>query len=136
MTPTVRLLGVSLLVPVLVSCGDQRPASDGPPTASAPPATAPPAPTAPPATPSAPPVDLVPDPAVPPDTRGAVTVTGPVASGVEAGCLVLTSGSTTYVLLGGDPALAGRTATVSGTVEPETVTICQQGVPLRVDPTG
>ena len=50
---------------------------------------------------------------------------------MEAGCLLLDD----YLLLGGprDVLAAGREVTVTGRVEPGTVTTCQQGTPFVVE---
>ena len=70
---------------------------------------------------------------VPTPTGKPVTVTGTVAAGVEAGCLVLTSGGTTYLLLGSHDQLApGARVTVEGTLAEDVMTTCQQGTPLQV----
>jgi hypothetical protein len=56
---------------------------------------------------------------------------GVVEPGVEAGCRLLTSGGTTYLLVGG-AVTEGERVVVTGTVERDLVTTCQQGVPFRV----
>lgn len=60
-----------------------------------------------------------------------ITVTGTVEAGVESNCLLLGG----YLLLGGDRALVkpGARITVTGRSEPDTLTTCQQGTPLRVE---
>ena len=60
-----------------------------------------------------------------------ITVTGTVEAGVESNCLLLGG----YLLLGGDRAMiqAGARVSVTGRPEPDTLTTCQQGMPLRVD---
>jgi hypothetical protein len=65
---------------------------------------------------------------------GEMTITGQVAQGVESGCLILQSGSTTYLLIGGDKQVlqAGRTVVVRGRPNPGLATICQQGTPFEV----
>jgi hypothetical protein len=62
---------------------------------------------------------------------GTVTVTGTVAQGVEANCVLLNG----YLLLGGPRELfaSGALVTVTGRVEPDMVTTCQQGIPLVVE---
>jgi hypothetical protein len=62
---------------------------------------------------------------------GTVTVTGTVAYGVEPNC-VLVNG---YLLVGGPRQLftAGALVTVTGRVEPDMMTTCQQGTPLVVE---
>ncbi len=61
-------------------------------------------------------------------------ISGTVAAGVEAGCLLLDSGGDQdWLLLGDTTGLEpGRRATVEGRPDPETVTTCQQGRPFRV----
>ncbi|MGH3712587.1 MAG: hypothetical protein ACRDT4_03885 [Micromonosporaceae bacterium] len=65
---------------------------------------------------------------------GGVELRGTVESGVEAGCLILTTGGKTYNLIGGDRAVvkAGARVVVRGTEEPDLMTTCQQGIPFRV----
>ncbi|MFD8499878.1 hypothetical protein [Amycolatopsis sp. NPDC059657] len=64
-----------------------------------------------------------------------ITVTGTIIEGVEPGCLVLTTGSALYLLIGGARAalVPGRTATVRGRPRPGLATTCQQGVPFEVE---
>jgi hypothetical protein len=65
------------------------------------------------------------------DVPALITVTGTVTAGVEPGCLLLG----TYLLVGGptDVVREGARVTVTGRVEAELATTCQQGVPLRVE---
>lgn len=65
---------------------------------------------------------------------GAVTITGTPTEGVEDGCLVMQSGNTLYLLLGGDrmALLSGQRVAVEGTPAPGLMTTCQQGTPFRV----
>jgi hypothetical protein len=74
------------------------------------------------------------DPSATPTPTGApIVVTGTVTAGVEEGCLVLTDGGTTYLLLGEDDQLVpGAEVTVEGTLADDVVTICQEGTPLQV----
>ena len=95
------------------------------------------------ATPS-PPASAEPDPTgtgtggSPPAQGGAkageVTVTGAVEAGVEFGCLLLRAPDRTYLLVGGDRSRlqAGAKVTVRGRVEPDVMSTCQQGTPVRV----
>lgn len=71
--------------------------------------------------------------AVPP-SAGAMTVSGDVAEGVEAGCLLLKTPGTLYLLLGGDRAAlqVGKRVTVVGRPQPGMMTTCQQGTPFQV----
>jgi hypothetical protein len=80
-------------------------------------------------------------PGNPPATRptqpgGQVTVTGGVREGVEPGCLLLDAeeGGRRYLLVGGERAelQAGARVKVTGRVEPDLVSTCQQGEPLVV----
>ncbi|SFQ58926.1 hypothetical protein SAMN05421810_11070 [Amycolatopsis arida] len=59
---------------------------------------------------------------------------GVVQDGVEPGCLILATGTEQYLLLGAGGAMAkpGAEVVVTGRVEPDTLTTCQQGVPLAV----
>jgi hypothetical protein len=65
---------------------------------------------------------------------GEMTLTGQVDEGVEPGCLVMKSGGTTYLLVGGDRTLVrvGQRITVRGRPNPEMITTCQQGTPFEV----
>ena len=60
-----------------------------------------------------------------------LTLTGTVTPGVEAGCHLLTSGGTTYLLVGGD-ITDGQRVVVTGSVQADLMTTCQEGVPFRV----
>jgi len=53
---------------------------------------------------------------------------------VEEGCLVLSTGTSVYTLIGGNRALMrpGERVVVVGVPEPGLMTTCQQGTPLRV----
>ena len=69
---------------------------------------------------------------VPPGTRPArLTLTGTAQPGVETGCLLLRG----YLLVGGPRDLlgGGRPVRVTGRVQPDLVTTCQQGTPFLVD---
>lgn len=69
----------------------------------------------------------------PSPTATPLVVSGTVTEGVEAGCLVLTDGDTTYLLLGAQDQLTpGAEVTVEGTPAEDTMTTCQQGTPLQV----
>ncbi len=70
-------------------------------------------------------------------TNGATAVTGTVAAGVEANCLVLRTGNADYLLIMSPSAATGfpkvgDKVTVTGTVDTTRVTTCQQGAPLVV----
>ncbi|BCL15680.1 hypothetical protein [Micromonospora sagamiensis] len=62
---------------------------------------------------------------------GGATITGTVTSGVEPGCLLLGE----YLLVGGprDMIKSGAKLTVTGRVQPDLMTTCQQGTPFLVD---
>jgi hypothetical protein len=61
---------------------------------------------------------------------GTVTISGTIVAGVEVGCLLLDD----YLLVGGDKSLlrSGARVTVTGEVQPDLMTTCQQGTPLLV----
>ena len=68
-----------------------------------------------------------------------VRVTGTVVAGVEPGCLLLDTGFTTYVLLGGDQAAVKEAeeneeqVTVTGQAHTPTPTTCTGGIPLAIE---
>ena len=65
-----------------------------------------------------------------------VTVTGLLEEGVEAGCLVVTDEGSgqVYTVTGTDlPERLGERLTVTGTVDPDMMSYCQQGAILLVD---
>lgn len=103
--------------PTAASPATARPTEAGPTLASPAPATPPPS--------LRPAPDRTVGPAEP------VTVTGTVEEGVEPGCLVLDG----YLLLGGrDRGIrAGAKVIVTGRIQRDLVTTCQQGTPLRVE---
>ena len=77
-----------------------------------------------------------------PPTNGkamTVTMTGTIEDGVESGCLVFTDEATgeTYSItsdrLPGSAAALGSRVTVTGTVDPDLMSFCQQGPVLLVD---
>jgi hypothetical protein len=63
-----------------------------------------------------------------------VRVRGTVSDGVEPGCTLLTSNGVVYLLIWrhGTP-VTGPTIEVEGTVQPDLMTTCQQGIPLVVE---
>jgi hypothetical protein len=131
-----RTCGVALLLAAvlsLASCGNAGEPEDEPDTSSpstAPPTT-PPSTTSRPATPKPPP--MTGKTSLPAPARGEVTLRGVIQPGVEPGCLLLDGEGGPYLLLGGQQVLqAGAEVVVRGRVEPDTMTICQQGVPLMV----
>jgi hypothetical protein len=77
------------------------------------------------------------DPTVtsPAGLAGLVTVTGTVGEGVEHGCLLLDAdGGTRYLLVGGERAelAPGSRVAVTGRVDLDLLSTCQQGEPLVV----
>ena len=71
----------------------------------------------------------------PVEPAGEVTVTGTVREGVEPGCLLLdTDGGTRYLLVGGERAelAPGSRVAVTGRVDRDLLSTCQQGEPLVV----
>jgi hypothetical protein len=73
---------------------------------------------------------------------GEVTVTGTVREGVEPGCLLLDAeGGTRYLLVGGERAelAPGSRLAITGRVDRDLLSTCQQGEPLvvaRIEPAG
>jgi hypothetical protein len=72
-----------------------------------------------------------------PGATGALTVTGTVAKGVEPGCLLLSAGGQSHLLIFDDAALKaqateGATLVVTGRSDPSMMTTCQQGTPFVV----
>src|SRR5262245_8997920 len=63
-----------------------------------------------------------------------MTLTGLVEAGVEAHCLIMRTGGTTYLLIGGDPNVvrAGAQVKVTGRLAPGTMSYCMQGTPFQV----
>ncbi|MEU6073112.1 hypothetical protein [Micromonospora sp. NPDC047074] len=134
---TLRLAVSALAVCMALSaCGGQDGAGDTPtPTPTgAQPVTSPPSPD--PTTPGDPT-----GPVVPPPTKGSggptsppaggTTLTGTVTSGVEPNCLLLDN----YLLVGGprDVLAPGTKVTVTGRVQRDLMTTCQQGTPFLVE---
>lgn len=73
-------------------------------------------------------------PSAPSDKGLARTLTGTVEEGVEHGCWILRAADREYLLVGMDPAQlrVGSRVVVSGVLEPDLVTTCQQGTPFKV----
>jgi len=118
----------------LAGCGSDQPT--GPPTSAT---TGPAAPTTPTRTPGG---SLSASP-LPPASPGATgtaradqTLTGRVQEGVESGCLVLVDDSGTVLanLIGFDPTGVDVSGVieVTGSFNPDLMTICQQGRPFEV----
>lgn len=82
--------------------------------------------------PTEPPEDLT---VSPPASKGSIRqLTGAVAEGVESGCLLLQAPDGLYLLVGGDRTLLrpGADVVVTGEVQADLVTTCQQGTPFLV----
>ncbi|MFG3419530.1 hypothetical protein [Micromonospora sp. NPDC048063] len=140
---TFRLAASALAVCVALSaCGGQDGAGGiHTPSPTGAPVTTPPSPD--PTTPGAPPTsDDASGPVLPPPTKrpgrptssppaGGTTLTGTVTPGVEPNCLLLGN----YLLIGGprDVLKPGAKVTVTGRVQPDLLTTCQQGTPFQVD---
>jgi hypothetical protein len=129
-----RTCGVALLLAValsLTACGGAGEPEDEQ-ESNVPSSTSPPPPPTPPtSTPASSP--QAPTTSLPPSKRGEVTVRGVIQPGVEPGCLLLDGDGGPYLLLGGQQELrAGAEVVVRGRLEPDTMTICQQGVPLQI----
>lgn len=132
-----RTCGGALLLAAILSlaaCDGAGEPEDQPDTGS--PSAAPsgsttnPSATSPPMTPD---TSTTPTTSLPTPARGEVTLRGVIQPGVEPGCLLLDGEGGPYLLLGGQQVLqAGAEVVVRGRVEPDTMTICQQGVPLMV----
>ncbi|MGC7102537.1 hypothetical protein ACPZ19_48375 [Amycolatopsis lurida] len=107
----------TVLVAAVTGCG-------GPPTTEQPPGASPPRVTTP-----------VPTEAPPSGETGDVRVTGTVEAGVEPGCLLLETGTTRYLLIGGDRSRLepGQRMTITGSTQPGAPTTCMEGIPLTVD---
>ena len=65
---------------------------------------------------------------------GTVELEGVVSAGVEAGCLILTTDTGAYTLIGRTTGIReGDRARVRGAEAPDVATVCQQGTVFRVD---
>ena len=69
--------------------------------------------------------------------EGARTISGTVTAGVEPGCLLITDGTGSHLLVFDDPAMraeasVGAKVKVNGRSEPGMMSTCQQGVPFVV----
>ena len=110
------LLLAGLLAAACADPGDDGAGADQGPATTAPTTAPPPSGTTP-----APPA-------------GEVTVSGTVTPGVEGNCLLLEAKGGPYLLIGGDRAKLrpGARVAVTGRVDRDLLSICQQGVPLVV----
>jgi hypothetical protein len=112
------LAGLLLAGLLLAACADRDPDRDGGGPVQGGPTTVP---TTPPTSATRP--------------AGQVTLTGTVRAGVEPGCLLLDAdGGGPYLLVGGERAelRPGARVAVTGRVERDLLSICQQGEPLVV----
>jgi hypothetical protein len=84
--------------------------------------------------PATPPTTAPPGSGAPAPPAGEVTVSGTVTPGVEGNCLLLEAQGGPYLLIGGDRAKLrpGARVAVTGRVDRDLLSICQQGVPLVV----
>jgi len=140
---TLRLAVSALAVCLVLSaCGGQDGAGDSPaPTLSptgAQPVTTPPSPepsiTPTPTDPTGPTMSPPPKGSGGPTTSppaGGTTLTGTVTAGVEPNCMLLDN----YLLVGGprDVLTAGAKVMVTGRVQRDLLTTCQQGTPFLVE---
>jgi hypothetical protein len=151
---TIRRVAVALTTTVLLSvlltgCGAAADPGAGGPSSGSSASSAPSSvgPSAPSSAPSAaapsgssaadvvPIPDLTGKPPKPGTGEATTTVSGTVVAGVEAGCLLLRTGATDYLLLigaGAGAVKAGDKVRATGTVDTGRMTTCQQGTPLVV----
>lgn len=114
-----RAAAAVLLALLAAGCATTEPGSDAPPPAPA----------------STLPTFTVPAPQpVPPPTGGPVTVDGVVEKGVEPGCLVLRTGTRSYLLQGARASSApvAVPVRVTGELVESVANYRQQGTPLQV----
>lgn len=130
--------GFVVLVGLLTACGDESggdPESTPTPTPTGSPGTPTPSPSPPgsPTPPGASPPVIVPPPPSS-DRPGLTTLTGQVFAGVEAGCVLLSTSSGDYLLIGeaASQISMGDNVTVRGQVRADLATTCQQGTPFEV----
>jgi len=66
--------------------------------------------------------------------QSTIRIRGTVSDGVEPGCMLLTSKGVVYLLLWRHKTpVTGPEIEVEGTLQPDLLTTCQQGIPLVVD---
>jgi hypothetical protein len=124
-----NLLTGALLAALLAACAEPGRDGSGPGQGAATTTTAPAAATTGPRTlPGKAPATQPTQPA------GEVAVTGTVREGVEPNCLLLDAGGASYLLVGGERAglRPGRRVAVTGRVDHDLLSTCQQGEPLLV----
>ncbi len=136
------MVTVRLVLPVvcgallLSGCGNGTDQAADAPTSAAPPSSAFPTPVPVPSTPTSVPTGTATKdpgpPGIPIGTGKPITVDGVIEGGVEPGCMVLTTGSTMYLILGGKNVPLGVPVRVEGILQPGVLSTCQQGTPLRV----
>jgi hypothetical protein len=132
----VLVVGLMLAIPALTACatpGTGTAGSAADPSSAVPPAVT--GSTGPGASSTEENPGDVTDPK-PPGTEK--TLRGTVVAGVEANCVLLSADDgRSYLLLGGDRALimGGGRIEVTGLVQPDLMTTCQQGVPFTVGTT-
>jgi hypothetical protein len=126
-----HLVAVAAVAAVLASALGGCAASPASPSASASPSS--------PSSQSSPSLSAVPSlaPSLAPSRPAAasgMSISGEVVEGVEAGCLLLKTPDTLYLLVGGDRAAlqVGKRVTVVGTPQPGLMSTCQQGTPFQV----
>ncbi|MGA8044708.1 MAG: hypothetical protein WCA30_00420 [Dermatophilaceae bacterium] len=130
--PLLHLASIAGLAVVVAACGT---ATEPPGEAASTPAVTSESPTrtaAPSQTPTGPIATIPPGSG----SLERVTVTGLLEEGVESGCVVITDDQSgqVYTVTGTDlPERLGERVTVTGTVDPDMVSYCQQGAILLVD---
>lgn len=133
MSRWLRRLGLVATLAWLGACDGTDSSATGPglaPTSSAAVATSPDGRLQPTGSPSTPVEDL---PTLHPAGKP-ILVTGIVGTGVESGCLILSTTSEVYQLLGASRSdlRTGSTVTVEGILRTNLASTCQQGKPLQV----
>jgi hypothetical protein len=132
---TLRLAGSVLVAALtLTACGEAGPTSPTAPGGALVTSSTSPDPTGSgPATPAptTPPTSTGPTRGRPPSPGSPTTLSGVVREGVEAGCYLIDN----YLLVGGprDVIAAGGRLTVTGRVQADLMTTCQQGIPFVVE---
>jgi hypothetical protein len=130
-------LGLLLAIPALTSCATPVPngqagaAASGAVASTARPSPAPAGPSIPASPKQENPGDMT-DPTLPGVQK---TLRGTTADGVEPNCVLLSADDgRSYLLLGGDRQviMAGGRLEVTGQIQPDLMTTCQQGIPFTV----
>ena len=144
-----RLLGAMLVAGALAACGSQEEPADQEDTVASPTEAASSEPSATPTAETTAPEEETPmpeettpylDPSAgstdKPGADSAMTITGTVESGVEAGCLILKYEGTVYGIFGNyDKSVVypGAEVTLSGYTDSGMMSFCQQGTPFVVE---